>query len=77
MEFQCDAAAADFRRASELLDEKPNDELRYALHVNRGLLGLAARDFENAAADLQAAIRLNERRLEAYAALATVYQQAG
>ena len=39
-EFQCNAAAADYRRTSELLKEKPNDELRYALYVNRGLLGL-------------------------------------
>ena len=45
-EFQLDAAAADYRRAGELLDEKPNDELRYALYVNRGLLGLERRDFQ-------------------------------
>jgi eukaryotic-like serine/threonine-protein kinase len=74
-EFQSDAAATDYRLAGEVLDEKPDDELRYALYVNHGLLGLERRDFENAAADLQAAIRLNERRLEGYAALAAVYQQ--
>ena len=74
-EFQSNAAATDYRRAGELLDEKPNDELRYAFFVNRGLLGLERHDLENAVADLRAAIGLNERRLEAYAALAAVYQQ--
>ena len=74
-EFQCDAAAADYRRAGELLEDKPNDEQRYALFVNRGLLGLERRDFQNAAADLEAAIRLDGPRLEAYAALALVYQK--
>jgi eukaryotic-like serine/threonine-protein kinase len=74
-EFQRDAAATDYGRASELLAEKPNDKLRYALYVNRGLLGLERREFENAVADLQAAIRLDERRLEAHAALALVYRK--
>ncbi len=74
-EFQCDAAAADFRRAGELLEEKPNDQQRYALYVNRGLLGLERRDFQNAAADLEAAIGLNGQRLEAYGALALVFQK--
>jgi eukaryotic-like serine/threonine-protein kinase len=74
-QFQLDAAAADYRKAGELLSEKPNDELRYALCVNRGLLGLERRDFQKAESDLQAAIGLNARRLEAYAALARVYQK--
>ena len=73
--FQRDAAARDYNRAGELLAAKPNDELRYALHVNRGLLCLQSRDFEKAAADLEAAIRLNERRPEAYSILALVYQK--
>jgi eukaryotic-like serine/threonine-protein kinase len=75
VEFQCVTAAADYRRAGELLDEKPKNDLRYALYVNRGLLGLERRDFGNAVADLQTAIRLDDRRLEAYAALAAVYQK--
>jgi eukaryotic-like serine/threonine-protein kinase len=74
-EFQRNAAAADYRQANELLEKEPNDELRYALYVNRGLLSLMQRDFENATADLEAAIRLNERRLEAYAALALIYRK--
>ena len=74
-EFQCDAAAPITAGPVNCWIEKPNDELRYALHVNRGLLGLERRDFENAAADLEAAIRLNDARLEAYAALALVYQK--
>jgi tetratricopeptide (TPR) repeat protein len=74
-EFHGNAAAADYRRAGELLDKKPNDELRYARHVNGGLLGLERRDFKEAELDLGKAIRLNPGRLEAYAALALVYQK--
>jgi tetratricopeptide (TPR) repeat protein len=72
LEFQANAAAGDYHQADERLEREPNAELRYALHVNRGLLRLEHRDFENATADQEAAIRLNERRLEAYAALALV-----
>ena len=32
------AAEADYRRAMELLERKPNDELRYVVLVNRGVL---------------------------------------
>jgi serine/threonine protein kinase/Tfp pilus assembly protein PilF len=77
VELQLAAAASDYQRALQLLDEKPNDELRYALLVNRGLLGLQRRDFDHAEADLEAAIRLDARRLEAHAALALVYQKQG
>jgi tetratricopeptide (TPR) repeat protein len=70
-----DDAASDYRRATRLLDEKPNDELRYALLVNRGVLDLQRRAFDGAEADLQAAIRLNASQLEAHAALALVYQE--
>jgi tetratricopeptide (TPR) repeat protein/tRNA A-37 threonylcarbamoyl transferase component Bud32 len=77
IEFQLSAAASDYRRALLLLDQKPNDELRYALLVNRGLLGLERRDFAKAEADLEAAIRLAPRRLQAYPALALVDQKQG
>ncbi len=72
-----DAAASDYRRAMELLDQKPNGELRYALLVNRGLLGLQRRDFDQAVADLQAATQLNPGHYEVYALLAQVYQKLG
>ena len=61
----------------ELLKEKPNVDLAYALHVNRGVLGLERKDFETAAEHLEAAIQLDGRHLEAYAALALVYQKQG
>jgi len=50
---------------TELLDQKPNGELRYALLVNRGLLWVQRRDFDKAVTDLQAAIQLNQRHYEA------------
>ncbi len=75
IDLQLDDAAGDYRRARELLEEKPNNDLRYALLVNGGLLELESRHFQKAESDLQAAIRLNAHRLEAYAALALVYQQ--
>src|SRR5262249_6373795 len=58
-ELQFQAAEADYRRALNLLEWKPNDELRYALLVNRGVLRLGRRAFEQSASDLQAAIKLN------------------
>jgi len=74
-ELYLEAAAADYRRAMELLDQKPNGELRYALLVNRGLLWLQRRDFDQAVGDMQAAIQLNPRHYEVYALLAQVYQK--
>jgi len=49
------AAEADYRRA---LDLKPNDDLRYVLLANRGLLRLQSDRLDEAVADLNAAIRL-------------------
>ena len=66
---QLDAAEADYGRAMGLLDRNPNDQLRYSLLVNRGVLGLQRGDLEAAAKHLQAAIHLNGRGMEAYAAL--------
>jgi tetratricopeptide (TPR) repeat protein len=77
VELQLSDAASDYHRAMKLLDEKPNNELRYALLVNRGVLGLNRRSFDEAKADLHAAILLKPRPLEAYAALALVYQKQG
>jgi hypothetical protein len=69
------AAEADYRTALVLLDQKPNDELRYEVLVNRGLLATQRRNWDRAVADLDAAIRLNPRRFPAFAALAEVFQQ--
>ena len=76
-DFQFQAAEADFRRAADLLQREPNEELRYVLLVNRGLLWYQRNDLAKAKADLLAAIELNGRQCEAYAALAQVYQRQG
>ncbi len=72
-----EAADADYRRAMGLLDQNPDDQVRYSLLVNRGVLGLQRHELEAAAEHLHAAIRLNERGMEAHAELAQVYQQQG
>ena len=71
--LQLDAAAADYRRAFELLDSEGGRDLRFPLLVNRGVLRLERGDFEAAEADLNAAKRLDASRLEPLLALAQVY----
>ena len=62
-------------RAMKLLDRTPNEDLRYSVLVNRGVLRFVLRrDLEEAVGQLQAAIRLKPRELEAHAALAKVFQ---
>src|SRR5262249_11329595 len=68
-QLQLDAASHDYRRASELLDPQPGAELRYPLLVNRGVLELERKEFDRAEADLNAAIRLDARRFEAFPVL--------
>ena len=72
-----ESAAADYDRARAILDRKPNDELRYILLVNRGLLRFQHAMLDQAATDLQAAIRLNDRPSQAHATLAEVYKKQG
>ena len=72
-----EAADADYRRAMELLDRRPNDELRYVLLVNRGLLQYQRGNLDDAASYLTAAIRQNDRHSQAYAELAVVHQKQG
>jgi tRNA A-37 threonylcarbamoyl transferase component Bud32 len=67
------AARADYRKALAMLEQKPNDELRYTLLVNRGVMDYQAGRLEEAAIDLQEAIRHNDRQYEAIATLAQVY----
>jgi serine/threonine protein kinase/lipoprotein NlpI len=74
-DHQFEAAKADYDHALALLLQKPDDELRWVLLVNRGLLFVGRADWSSASADLEAAIRLDGRRAEAPAALAQVYQR--
>jgi tetratricopeptide (TPR) repeat protein len=70
-----EAADADYERARRLLEQKPNDELQYILLVNRGLLRFQRDRLDLAAADLRAAIALDDRSSQAYAALAEVHRK--
>jgi tetratricopeptide (TPR) repeat protein len=72
-----EAADADYRRAMELLDRRPNDELRYVLLVDRGLLQYQRGDLEDATSYLTAAIQQNDRPSQAHAELAMVYKKQG
>jgi len=72
VQLQLADAEADYASALDILQQKPNDELRYAALVNRGLLWLERRDWDRAVADLQAAIGLNDRQYNAYETLALV-----
>ena len=76
-QLQLDAASADYRRAFELLDPQAGADLRFPLLVNQGLLRLEREEFGPAEADLNAAIRLDASRLEAFLALAQVYLKQG
>ena len=69
-----EAAEADYRRAFGL---QPKDDLRYVLLANRGLLRLQSDRFDEAVADLQAAIRLRPNQHQAHATLAQVFQRNG
>ena len=64
-------------RRLELLKERPNDELQYALLVNRGLLWLERRQWDKAVTDLRSAIRLNGAQWQAHEMLAQVYGRKG
>ncbi len=71
-------ADADYRQAFSLLGRSAADaDLRYALLVNRGIIQLERQEFTAAAADLEEAIRLNDRRVEAVRWLADVYRRQG
>jgi serine/threonine protein kinase/tetratricopeptide (TPR) repeat protein len=72
---QLHAAETDFNKALKLLDASPNDDLRYAVLVDRGLLWFERADGAKAASDLQAAIRLDSRRWNAFLSLAKVYAE--
>jgi tetratricopeptide (TPR) repeat protein len=70
---QFDPAEEDFAHAEQLLRDRPDDEARYALHMNRGVLR-ARRPGADAVGDLQQALAVRPRRYEAYLALAQICQ---
>jgi serine/threonine protein kinase/lipoprotein NlpI len=71
------AAEDDFRQGESLLKQSADEELRYVLLVNRGLMWFQRRELDRAGDDLRAAIRLNDRHFQAFAALAKVEQERG
>jgi eukaryotic-like serine/threonine-protein kinase len=73
IQSQLKAAEADFTRALELLKQRPNDELQYALLVNRGLLWFERREWDKAVTDLKSAIQLNKQGWQAVEVLAQIY----
>jgi tetratricopeptide (TPR) repeat protein len=68
-------AEADYDQAQAILERMPNDELRYVLLVNRGVLRLQHDMLDQAATDLRAAIALDGRRYSAYESLSAVYRK--
>ncbi len=69
-----EAADADFRKALELpLDENS----RYVLFVNRGVLRIRQERFDDAIADLHEAIELKPTEYQAFVNLAQAYRQRG
>jgi serine/threonine protein kinase/Tfp pilus assembly protein PilF len=68
------AAEADYR---QVLNLKPNDDLRYVLLANRGLMWLQSKRLGLAVVDLEAAIRLKPKLYQAHTTLAQVYARQG
>jgi tetratricopeptide (TPR) repeat protein len=69
-----DAAEADYRRA---LERHPDDDMRYALLANRGLLRLQSGRLDEAVTDLNAAIRLKPAQHHAHATMGEVLRRQG
>ncbi|HEX8199742.1 MAG TPA: protein kinase, partial [Isosphaeraceae bacterium] len=70
-------AEADYRKAADRLAGTPDDELHYILRVNRGVLRLQRRLWDDARADLLEAIRLDPSKYHPYDALAQIDQEQG
>ena len=66
------AAEADYQEA---LRRDTGGRYRYALLVNRGLVRLQSRKLDQAIADLEDAIALDPRQLNAHVTLAQIYRQ--
>ena len=69
-----DLAEADFQRATEL---RLDDEERYVLLVNRGVMRIRRGRDRPATEDLQAAIALKPDQYQAYINLAQAYENTG
>jgi tetratricopeptide (TPR) repeat protein len=69
-----DLAEQDFRRASEL---RLNDQERYVMLVNRGVMRIRRGRHDAAAADLSEAIQLKPDQFEAYINLSMAYKNLG
>jgi tetratricopeptide (TPR) repeat protein len=72
-------AEADFDKAWKRLQERPGDEteLRYALYLIRGLAWFQRRHLSRAAADLNAAIAVDDSDFHAFVVLASLEQDEG
>jgi eukaryotic-like serine/threonine-protein kinase len=70
-----EAAIADYNQARALLEKKADNVCRWVLLVNRGSLFVQREQWDQAAPDLEAAIRLDGRRPLAYTVLAGVYKR--
>ena len=69
-----DAAEADYRRA---LERKPDDDVRYVLLANRGMMRLRSGRLDEAVIDLNAAIGVDPARYHAHTTLGQVLQRQG
>jgi serine/threonine protein kinase/predicted Zn-dependent protease len=69
-----DLAEEDFRRANEL---RLNDQERYVMLVNRGVMRIRRGRNDDAVADLSGAIKLKPDQFEAYINLAMAYEKLG
>ena len=76
-DFAFGEAEADLHEAIERLKSSPGDDLQYVLLVNRGVIRLERGRLDQAAADFQDAIRLNNNPFLAHASLAQVYEKQG
>jgi serine/threonine protein kinase/tetratricopeptide (TPR) repeat protein len=75
VQVQLRTCEADYATALDLLARKPNEPLRYALLVNRGLLWVERHEWDRAVADFEAAIRLDGNIYLAYESLAAAREQ--
>ena len=69
-----DAAEADYRRA---LERKPDDDVRYVLLANRGMMRLRSGRLDEAVIDLNAAIGVDPDQYHAHTTLGQVLQRQG
>jgi eukaryotic-like serine/threonine-protein kinase len=73
-EAHFEAAEADFRKA---LDRGLVGDLRYALHMNRGVLRFQRRRLDEAVADFERAAALDPTRYHAFVSLASALSKQG